>query len=230
MTDRAHLIIALAMLLGMIVFGWVMNRQIPPRIDLPFETGSTVLAAEFASMPDEILNVLGGDRRYAQPLRIVQYLDFGFIVYYVVLFVLIGAALRQYDVPGARWLSLIAIVAAIAAGVLDIAENITILRTISNPAPTTSPVRWFSVPKWTLAFLTMLLESGAFFFWPRLTLWWRIAAVVVGGLFLFAGASGLLFSLLVSVSDIAWTVEWMSVAVLALTIFMAAMLVRRLRY
>jgi hypothetical protein len=230
MTNRTHLFIVLALLLALGLLGWIMGRQIPPRIDLPFETGSTVLAAEFASMPDEIISVFGVDRRYAKPLQMQQYLDFIFIACYVALFVIIGLALKNYDLPGARWAAWIVIACAVAAGLFDIGENITILRTIANAGATTSPVRWFSVPKWALVFLVMLLESPVFFFWPRLNLWWRLAGIAVGGLFLFTGASGLLFSALVSVSDIAWVAEWMAWAIGASTLFIAALLVRQLRY
>lgn len=189
-------------------------------------------------MPDEIIAVLGSDHRHADAIRTQQYLDFPFIVCYVSLFVLIALALRDYDVPAARWLSWLAIVAAILAGLFDIGENISILRTLSVPNAITSNVRWFSLPKWGLVFLVLAVESIVFFFWPRLTLWWRLGAVVVGSLFLFVGGSGLLFSMLASVPDIAWSAQWMTWAMISLLLFLAAVLIRprlskaggRLRY
>jgi hypothetical protein len=230
MTNRTHLFIVFALLLALSVLAWIMGRQIPLRIDLPFETTSAGLAAEFASMPDEIINVLGADRRYAKPLQLQQYIDFVFIPCYVALFVVIGLALRKYDLPGTHWVTGIAIGCAVAAGLFDIGENVTILRTIANAGATTSPVRWFSVPKWALVFLVMLLESPYFIFWPRLGLWWRLAGVITGGLFLFVGASGLLFSALVSISDIIWVAERLAWAIGASMLFIAALLVRQLRY
>jgi hypothetical protein len=233
MNNRIHIWIALGLLIALAILGALIRSQVPPRIDLPFETTSTMMAAEFASAPDEINAVLGSDRRYAKPLQFQQYLDFPFIVCYVALFILIALALKNYDVPGARWLAYIAIAGAVLAGLFDIAENISILKTAGTPAMNTSAVRWFSIPKWSLAFLVMAIESIVFFFWPRLNLWWRLAACVVGGLLLFVGASGLLFSALMSLSDIAWTAEWMSWALVAIILFLAARAIssaRQLRY
>lgn len=224
---------AVGLLLALAILGFIIHRQIGPRIDLPFETTSTMLAAEFASTPDEIIAVIGSDRRYSKPLATQQYLDFAFIAGYVALFILIALALRTYDVPGARWLAYIAIVCAVAAGACDIGENLSILKTAGTPAMNTSAVRWFSIPKWSLVFLVMAIESIVFLFWPRLKLWWRMAACVVGGLLLFVGASGLLFAALMSFSDIAWTSEWMSWAMLAMLLFLGARLVaaaKPLRY
>ena len=233
MSNRIHLWIALVLLIALAILGALIRRQIVPRIDLPFETTSTMMAAEFASTPDEIIAVLGADRRYAKPLETQQYLDFPFIACYVALFILIALPLRNYDVPGARWLAYAAIVSTILAGLSDIGENISILKTAGTPAMNTSIVRWFSIPKWSLVFLVLVIESVVFLFWPRLTLWWRISACVVGGLLLFIGASGLLFAALMSLNDIAWTAEWMSWAIVALILFLAARLVvsaKHLRY
>ncbi len=221
--NRLIIITVLSLLLGLLAF--VMRQQSPARIDLPYDINSGGLAAEFATTPIEINEVMGSDRRYTASISQQQYLDFPFIACYVALFVVLGLALRTYDVPGASVLAWIAIVCAIAGGLCDIAENVTILKTMATPSALSSNVRWFSVPKWALAFLVMFIESAVFFFWPRLKLWWRIAAVIVGGLFLFAGASGLLFSLLVSIPDIAWSAAWMSYALFALLLFAAARLV-----
>lgn len=222
MRNRKHILIAIGLLVILGVLAFVMRGHIPPRIDLPFDVSSTGLAAEFASTPMDINTVLGADRRYAEAIQQQQYLDFAFIVCYVALFVILGLALRDYDVPGARLLGWAAIVCAIGAGLFDVAENITILTTASVVTSLTSPVRMFSIPKWALVSLVMVIESVVILFWPRLRLWWRIAAVIVGGLLLFAGCSGLLFSLLVSIPDIAWSAEWMTYALIALLVFLVA--------
>lgn len=229
MTNRTHIVIVLGLLVVLAVLAFAMQRLIPPRIDLPFETSSTILAAEFASLPDEIVAVLGSVRTYADPLKTAQYLDFPFIACYVALFIFLGLALRKYDIPAARGVAWTAIVCAVLAGAFDIAENVTILRTIANPVALTSHVRWFSMPKWGLAFFTMLVESIVFLFWPRLTLWWRLAAVLLGLFFMFVGAAGVLFTLLASVPDIGWSASLMAWAMGFLLVFMAGMLVR-LRY
>ncbi len=233
MNNRTHLWIAVGLLLVLAVLGFVMRTQIPPRIDLPFETQSTILAAEFASTPEEIIAVLGSDRRYSKPIETQVYLDFPFIACYVALFVLIAISLKTYDVPGARWLAYISIVAAVAAGLCDIGENLSILKTAGVPATNTSIVRWFSIPKWSLVFLVVTIESVVFFFWPRLNLWWRLAACVVGIFLLFVGASGLLFSSLLALSDIAWSAEWMGWGISLMLLFLAARVAssaRHLRY
>jgi hypothetical protein len=54
-------------------------------------------------------------------------------------------------------------------------------------------------------------------------MWWRFGSVVVGGLFLFSGALGLLFTLLVSIHDIPTATEWMTYALVALLAFFIAL-------
>ncbi len=222
--------IALLVVLG--VLGTLINREIPPRIDLPFELTSTALAAQFASTPMEVNEVISADRSYAQAVKRQQWLDFGFIPAYVAVLVILGLALKSYDVPGARWLAWVAVFCAVAAGLCDVAENITIMKVVSSPTPLSSSVRWFSLPKWTLVFLVLTIESLLFFFWPALKLVGRISAVIVGGLFLFAGSSGLLFSMLVSIPDIAWSANWIPWAFAALFLFLLTLVIRRtpLRY
>jgi hypothetical protein len=229
MTNRTHIWIVLGLLIALALLGGIMQRMIPPRIDLPFETQSTILAAEFASMPDEIVTVLGATRNYAEPLKRAQYLDFPFIVCYVALFVLLGLALRNYDIPTPRGLSWTVIVCSVLAGIFDIAENVTILRTIANPVAFNSHVRWFSLPKWGLVFFVMMLLSILFLFWPRLVMWWRLAAVSLGLFFMFVGGAGLLFTFLTSVGDIGWAANLMGWAMGSLLVFMAGMGIR-LRY
>jgi hypothetical protein len=233
MINRIHIFIAIGLLLALAILGGIIHSQIPPRIDLPFGTTSTIVAAEFASTPDDIIAVIGSDRRYSKPLATQQYLDFPFIACYVALFIILALALRNYDVPGARGLAYTAIACAILAGACDVGENISILKTAGTPAMNTAVVRWFSIPKWSLVFLVMTIESLVFFFWPRLKLWWRLAACIVGGLMLFVGAGGLLFAALMSLSDITWIAEWITWAMGAMLLFLAARVVassRQLRY
>ncbi len=232
MKNRRYILLTIGLLILTAVLGMIMRQQIPPRIDLPFELTSTAMAIEFASTPIEVNEVISADRSYAPAVRQQQWLDFAFIPAYVAVLVILGLTLKNYDVPAARSLAWIAVAGALIAGVCDLAENITIIKIVSSPTPLSSNVRWFSVPKWALVSLTVTIESLLFFFWPGLKLWWRIAAAIVGGLFLFAGASGLLFSLLVSVPDIAWAAEWMNWAFASLLLFLIACVIRRtpLRY
>ncbi len=208
--------------MALAVLGTVMRMRAPARIDLPYDLQSAALAAEFASTPEDLVAVFGSDHRYAKEIEQEQYIDFPFIACYVALFVILGWAFRHYDIPAAKAVSWTVIVLAVAAGVFDVAENISILRVAGSMGATVSPVRNFSLPKWGLVFAVMLLESGVFFFWPKLKLWWRLAAAAVGCLFLFTGAAGLLFTALVSVRDIEWTGGVMTWALVALLFYLAA--------
>jgi hypothetical protein len=225
MTNRTHILLCVCLLALLAGLGFAMRAQFPDRIDLPFDTGSTILAAEFARTPEEVNAVIGSDRRYAKPLETQQYLDFPFIAGYVALFIILALALKKYDIPGARWVAWISIAGAVAAGGCDIAENIAILKALNTTAAI-SQARLFSLPKWGLVFLVMIFESAVFFFWPRLGLWWRLAAIITGGLWLVAGASGALFASLASVTDIPWSVNWISWAMGTTLAFLLAITIR----
>jgi hypothetical protein len=224
--NRKHILLTIILLIVLAALGEAMRRQIPPRLDLPFNTQSTVLAAEFVKGPDEVNAVFGTEHRYADALKRVQYLDFVFIPCYVAVFVLLGLALREYDLPAARQVAWTTVALAVAAGVLDVAENLAILNTGANPSAIGSNVRWFSIPKWIVVFALMLIQSAVLFFWPGLKLAWRLGAVVVGVMFLFAGASGVLFASLVSVQDIEFSARWMAYAFTGLLIFLVAIYLR----
>jgi hypothetical protein len=228
MNTRARILLCICLLVVLAVLAGVMQAQFPKRIDLPFDTPSTILAAEFIESPEELNAVLGSDRRWAEPLKTQQYVDYPFIACYVALFVLLGLTLTTYDVPAARWLGWLAIAAAVVAGVCDVMENLTILKAMSSTyAPV--QVRQYSLPKWGLVFFAMFIESGVFFFWPKLGLWWRAAAIVTGCLWLVAGSSGTLFASLSAASDIPWSVSWMQWAIAATLAFLIAIAVRDFR-
>lgn len=222
MTDRNQILLAIALLIVLAIVGFIIGKQIPPRVDLPFDTGSTVLAVQFAHLPEEVNNVFGAAHRYAPEIRRAQYLDFVFIAGYVALFVLTGLTLRRYDIPAPRLAAWLAVGCAVAGGAFDVAENIAILKLAANPNVITSDVRFLSLPKWGLISLVLIVESAVFFFWPRLAMWWRLAAVVVGAMFLGAGGASLLFTLLVSVRDLATAADWISYALLAMLLFLCA--------
>jgi hypothetical protein len=222
--NRKHILITIGLLIVLAILGDIMRRQIPPRIELPFDTQSTMLAAEFMRGPEEVNGVFGSGHRYARDIQQQQYVDFAFIPCYVALFAMLGLTLRHYDLPAARTLAWTTVALAVAAGALDVAENLSILSVAANPNSFSANVRWFSVPKWLLVFLLMTITSAVLFFWPGLKLAWRLAAITVGGLFLFAGASGLLFTSLVSVRDIEFSARWMGYAFTGLLVFLLAIL------
>jgi hypothetical protein len=222
--------IAITLCIALAVLATIMGRQIPPRIDLPFDVSSTTLAAEFTQTPDEINAVYGAAHRWAPEIKTIQYIDFAFIPCYVALFALLGWTLRRYDVPGATALSWMCIIGAIAAGVFDVLENISILAMANRPNVVESHVRTYSLPKWGLAFLVLALESVLFFFWPKLKLWWRLAAVVIGFGFLVSGALGLLFTFLLAIQDLGDAAQWMAWSIGgAMLFFIAFLLIKKPR-
>jgi hypothetical protein len=85
------------------------------------------------------------------------YADFVFLTSYTALFVAAGTFLAREGPRWARVLGLLAVVTGVATGVLDVLENLTILRELRPGADLPelySRVRGFSIPKWILAVVT----------------------------------------------------------------------------
>lgn len=225
MSNRKHILLAIALLIVLGALGAIMRSQIPPRIDLPFDLQSTTLAAEFAHLPQDVSAVFGSGHGYGPAIVRQQYWDFAFIPCYVGLFIILALALRSYDVPAPRTLAWTGVACSVVAGALDVAENIAIIAVANNANVITSGVRRFSMPKWGLVFAASIVVSAVFLFWPRLRLPWRIAAAAVGALFALAGAGGLLFTLLGSIHDIAGSAEWLTWALTAALVFLSAVAV-----
>jgi hypothetical protein len=138
------------------------NASLAPR-GIP----SPVVALEVGRSVTEVDSILGEapspDR---ETMRIKQYIDFGFIACYVSLYAVLATFFR----------SSVAIAAAacgVAAGVLDVFENIAILRILDVPLRDTTQamvdaIRHPSLAKWALAFLAnglfgyVFLQSSRF--------------------------------------------------------------------
>jgi len=149
-----------------------------------------VLALQMAHNVSDVDAILGeapsADR---EVMRVKQYEDFGFIVGYVALYSTLGLLLAQ-RYPRLRWLALIAAVAGVAAGVLDVVENVAILRIVDvRLAATTQAmidaIHHAAMFKWALGFVALGLLSTYFLLDRRRT------ARVVGAIDVAAALVGL---------------------------------------
>jgi hypothetical protein len=118
---------------------------------------------ELGRTPDEIRNILPtrGDRR---SMRWVQYWDFALIAGYAFFFVM--AAVFEWRTWGApAWLAALAAAVGLAAGALDLLEDLSILHTLDLAPHAIAPVhvhrtRNFSRAKWALFGLAELLLAA----------------------------------------------------------------------
>jgi hypothetical protein len=132
------------------------NASVPPR-----GIASPVVALEVARNVREVDSILGEapspDR---EAMRIKQYIDFAFIGCYVALYIAMAAFFRS---P----LGMIAGACGTIAGVLDVIENIAILRILDVPLRDTTQamidaIRYPSLAKWALAFVAIGLFGYLF--------------------------------------------------------------------
>ena len=85
------------------------------------------------------------------------YADFVFLTSYTSLFAAAGTFLARQGHRWSRVLGLLAVATGVATGVLDVLENLTILRELRTGADLPelyARVRGFSIPKWILAAVT----------------------------------------------------------------------------
>ncbi len=146
-----------------------------------------ILAMEVIRDLAEVDAVLGDapspDR---EAMRIKQYADFGFILAYGSLFVLIGRLLA----PKGRAIAISATTLGLVAANLDVVENVRILHLLNATLAQTTQgminaVRYPSLAKWTLVSLAMGMM--ALLFWRT----GRIGLRMVGALDLCAALLGL---------------------------------------
>jgi hypothetical protein len=116
-------------------------------------------------------------------MRIKQYIDFGLITAYGMLFFVVAATLARAHRAG-----LLIGLLGIPAAILDVNENLAILRLVNTSLARTTPamvaaVRTFSSAKWALLATTILAISIFLLFLPR---WYRkvigVAGIVSSGL------------------------------------------------
>jgi hypothetical protein len=132
------------------------NASVAPR-----GIASPVVALEVARNVNEVDSILGEapspDR---EAMRIKQYIDFGFIAWYVSLYVALAMFFRS---P----VAMLAGACGFAAGVFDVIENIAILRILDVRLRDTTQamvdaIRYPSLAKWALAFIATALFGYLF--------------------------------------------------------------------
>jgi hypothetical protein len=166
--------------------------------DLPRGFTSPVLAMQMARSMQEVEMIVGepghSDR---SEMRDQQYMDFAFIAAYWLEFSLISVLLGRRSFRFAKALGLCAGLCATLAALLDVRENLAILKVLSaSPTPENDPlvhaVRHAAVPKWALLFVAMILLS--FVFLGRRD--WRLMSGLpflgTGLLFMLTGSIGLI--------------------------------------
>ena len=123
---------------------------------------SPVLALELAHSVGEVREIVGdvpSENREAMARK--QYFDFVFMAAYTAVFLCVSALLAA---GGWIWLAAGSGILALATPVLDVVENLAILRLMDTPLALTTPamvdaVREPSELKWLCAFLAMAAQS-----------------------------------------------------------------------
>jgi hypothetical protein len=151
----------------------------------------------------------------------MQWWDFPLIVGYVVLFGVIAQRGRLLGFTPLKLVALAAGVTAIAAGCLDVMEDIAILKAISGGVSGAWPIWRFGWSKWLLVFLTMLLESSVFFSWTSLPTPQRVLTLLVGAGFFGVSLLGIQSMLLQCDDSLQLDAGWMFAVFVLLAIFTA---------
>jgi hypothetical protein len=152
---------------------------------LPDGYRGPVLALELVKSGADIKQIVGAESgRVAGFLKGHTYKDFGFIVVYLLFFVAVGLLVSQMYTAPARYIACFAAGCAVLGGILDVVENMGMLRAIGGEATDSlaNTIRYVSLSKWALLFLFSLLVGLLMiprgFFAPA------------GGLLLFAAVLG----------------------------------------
>ena len=166
--------------------------------DLPRGFTSHVLAMEMARSMQEVKMIVGepGHSDRSEMLE-QQYMDFVFIAAYWLEFSLISVLLGQRSFRFAKALGLCAGLCATLAALLDVRENLAILKVLSaSPTQENNPlvlaVRHAAVPKWTLLFVAMILLSLVFLGRRHWRLMSGLPFLGTGLLFIITGSIGLI--------------------------------------
>lgn len=127
---------------------------------LPDGYSNPVLALQLVMSGADISQIVKAESgRVAGFLKKHTYKDFGFIVVYLLLFVAVSLLVsRMYTAP-ARYIAWVAVGCAVLGGILDVVENLGMLRAIDGEATDSlaRSIRYASLSKWTLLFLFSLL-------------------------------------------------------------------------
>jgi hypothetical protein len=125
---------------------------------LPYGVHNPVLAMQMAKPPWPV-EMLTPGQNMAEMTR-QQYIDFGYIPSYTLLFICIGILQWRSDHRWIAALGPLCIVLILVAAGFDVAENFAILGVTEQHDPTAwASIRPHSLVKWACAFLVILLQS-----------------------------------------------------------------------
>ena len=178
MSPRTHGYLVTILLCTTVASALVVHFAFPAKngLDLQLPRSVAELEAAVRSSPEERER----DRRNT-------YADFAFLASYTALFAAAGTLLARQGPRWSRPLGLLAVVTGVATGVLDVLENLTVLRELRPGADLPelySRVRSLSIPKWILATITdvCLVSFVAFGRWWTRALGVVAALVAIGSL------------------------------------------------
>lgn len=196
---RLAFIASLAVLLFGVWLNVSMAQHWTPSGKLPHHLRNPVLAMQMAEAPWPV-GMLAPGRNMDEMTR-QQYIDFGYIPSYALLFICIGMLQWRSDWrPQRRWIARlgpVSILLILVAAGFDVAENFAILGvTEQHNAAAWASIRPHAVVKWACAFLAILLESPFFLaVRDRLASFPRRLAGILGVATLVGGLFGLVSSI-----------------------------------
>ena len=145
MSRKGHGYLVAGLLSANLAAGLVVHFAFPAKngLDLQLPRSVAKLEAAVGSTPEQ-----------RERGRRNTYADFAYLASYTAIFATAGTLLARQGPRWSRALGLLAVVTGLATGVLDVLENVTILRELRPGADLPelySRVRGFSIPKWILA-------------------------------------------------------------------------------
>jgi hypothetical protein len=155
----------LLLLLILLVFGILFSalcKFVTPKDPFWPYAEKPGLALELADSLEFVDRVLGKGSDYIgktnhKAARRFQFLDFAFIVFYVVFFLAVPLARNRFS---RGWIVVVAL--AVATGIVDVIEDVQILRLLRRVKG--SSAKLFGQTKWLFYFMTLAVEGGLLFF------------------------------------------------------------------
>jgi hypothetical protein len=127
---------------------------------LPDGYSNPVLALELVKDGRDIKKILAAeDGEALKFVRKSTYKDFGYIFVYALFFVCLSLLLSGMDFSWARWTGYLAATCAVVAAVLDVIEDLGMLKAINGQASDSlaNSIRYPSLAKWSFLFVFSLL-------------------------------------------------------------------------
>ena len=127
---------------------------------LPDDYSNPVLALELVKSGDDIKTIVGPEAGEVRKfLTKSTHKDFGYILVYAIFFVALGLLLSRMSFSWARWVGWLAAACAVVAAVLDVVEDLGMLKAINGQASDrlANSIRYPSLAKWSFLFVFSLL-------------------------------------------------------------------------